>query len=163
MNNEIEALKALLAEASERIAKLEAAEKAAPPAWPQYDDTYWFIGDGLFVLTSHWADDRVDQARMAVGNVFRTESEAKQEVERRKTLTELRKLAKESWDGGGPDWTASGLGKWRLYYDHVCGIWKVIGNSQDQNLGAVYFVSEKAAKDAIETIGAYRLMLLLEG
>ncbi len=163
MNNEIEALKALLAEASERIAKLEAAEKVAPAPWPQDNDEYWLVYDEAAVVKSRWYSDGADQARMVMGNVFRTEAEAEQELERRKVLTELRKLAKESWGYSRPDWSNTRQGKWRLCYDHSCNIWRVVKNARQQNLGAVYFVSKEAAQAAIETIGADRRMLLLEG
>lgn len=96
---EIEQLKAILAEASQRIAAIEAAEAAqAEETWPKDGDTYWAIeDDGAEAFISTWASDDTDCARMAIGNVFRTRSDAEREAERRKVLTELRRLARESW------------------------------------------------------------------
>lgn len=95
---EIEQLKAILAEASQRIAAIEAAEAAqAEETWPKDGDTYWAIeDDGAEAFISTWASDDTDCARMAIGNVFRTRADAEREAERRKVLTRLRQLAQNA-------------------------------------------------------------------
>ena len=161
---EIEQLKAILAEASQRIAAIEAAEAAqAEETWPKDGDTYWAIeDDGAEAFISTWASDDTDCARMAIGNVFRTRSDAEREAERRKVLTELRRLARESWGGGKADWSNDSQQKWCLFFSHYDGTWNTGRYTGGQDQGSVYFATEQAALTAIETIGAERLMLLLE-
>lgn len=161
MNPEIEQLEAAIAAANEKLAELKAAQ--AEKAWPQIGDTYWTLDDSAEVFETRWVSDDTDQARMAVGNVFRTEADAEREIERRKVLTTLRRLARESWDGGKADWENARQAKWYLYFDHCDGTWNAGRYTSIQDQGSVHFATEQAALAAIETIGAERLMLLLEG
>lgn len=158
MNPEIEQLEAAIAAANEKLAELKAAE--AEKAWPKGGDTYFFVdGDGD-VLDSQWDSDLRDTSRMNIGNVFRTVAEAEHEIERRMVLTELRRLARESWGGGKADWNNIAQGKWYLFCDHSEQVWRIDYGSTCQRQGAIYFATREAAEAAIETIGAERLMLL---
>lgn len=162
MSTEIEQLEAAIEIATKRLTELKAAEAAqAEKAWPQNGDRYWTLNGGAEVLVSAWASDDTDQARMAVGNVFRTEADAEREVERRKVLTELRQLARESWGGGKADWSSNDQDKLYLYFSHNDTTW-YIGRYATIQYSSVYFATREAAEAAIETIGAERLMLLLE-
>lgn len=161
MNPEIEKLEAAIAAANEKLAELKAQAKAeADDSWPQVGDTYFFIdGDGD-VLDSQWDSDLRDASRMNIGNVFRTVAEAEHEIDRRKVLTELRRLARESWGSGKADWRNTCQDKWYLYFGHRDGTWNAGRYTSVQDQGSVYFATEQAALAAIETIGADRLMLL---
>lgn len=163
MKTEIEKLEAAIAAANKKLAELKAADAAqAEKAWPQVGDTYFFVdGDGD-VLDSQWDSDLRDASRMNIGNVFRTVAEAEHEIERRMVLTELRQLARESWGGGKADWSNSAQDKWSLRFDHNTGTWGAYVYNSLQCQGAVWFDTASAAQSAIETIGADRLMLLLE-
>ena len=158
MSTELENLKAELAALAGRIAALETAQQ--PEAeWPKDGDTYFFIdGDGD-VVDSLWSSDRFDDSRMNIGSVYRTVTEAEHEIDRRKVLTELRKLAKAS---GKRDWADKNQTKYRLVYEADAMRWAHRGNQIERTQGAVYFATEESAQAAIETIGADRLMLLLE-
>lgn len=163
MSTEIEQLEAAIEIATKRLTELKAAEAAqAEKAWPQVGDTYFFVdGDGD-VVESQWDSYLIDASRMNIGNVFRTVAEAEHEIDRRKVLTELRRLAQESWGGEKPDWSSRDQDKWYLDYDHLEERWETGPRKNCQDQGVVYFATCEAALAAIGTIDADRLMLLLE-
>jgi hypothetical protein len=163
MSTEIEQLEAAIEIATKRLTELKAAGAThAEKAWPQVGDTYFFVdGDGD-VLDSQWDSDLRDTSRMNIGNVFRTVAEAEHDIDRRKVLTELRRLARESWGKEKPNWSNIYQDKWFLYYDHEAKKWSTNNRLTCRGQGCVYFATREAAEAAIETIGAERLMLLLE-
>ena len=149
-----------------RIDELEAQAKTeATDSWPKIGDTYFFVdGDGD-VMDSQWDSNLFDASRMNIGNVYRTVTEAEHEIDRRKVLTELRRLAKASWAGIKLDWTDAAQYKWQIRFAHDAadgGKFGAINWYAIQYQGAVAFATQEAAQAAIETIGADRLMLLLE-
>ena len=158
---------------AERIAAMEAslaelkAEylKSQVPAkdeWPRVGAVYWRVDDYGRVSHATWGDDGYDTAGAALGNVYRTEQEAKQAVERQKVLTQLRKLAQWSWGDVKCDWTNADQDKCELYFSHKGHSWQAASFDTVQTQGAVNFPSYESALAAVETIGADRMMLLLE-
>ena len=109
-----------------------------------------------------WATNAINRARFAIGNVFRTKADTKREIEHRKILTELRRLARESWGDEKANWSSGYQDKWYLYFLHTDAAWHIGRYTAVQDQGCVYFATIEAAKAAIQTIGAERLMLLLE-
>jgi hypothetical protein len=109
-----------------------------------------------------WATNAINRARFAIGNVFRTKADTKREIEHRKILTELRRLARESWGDEKANWSSGYQDKWYLYFLHTDAAWHIGRYTAAQDQGCVYFATLEAAEAAIETIGAERLMLLLE-
>lgn len=160
MNPEIEKLEAAIAAANEKLAELKAAQ--AEKAWLRNGDAYWTLDDSAEVSETRWATDYIDRARLAIGNVFRTKADAEREIERRKVLTELRRLARESWGDGKADWSNSVQNKYRLHFDYYTEGWHASFCNAVRQQGAVWFATEQAAQAAVETIGAERLNLLLE-
>ena len=162
MNTEIEKLEAAIAAANEKLDELKAAQAKAEAddSWPKGGDTYFFVDGACGVVESQWDSDLLDASRMNIGNVFRTVAEAEHEIDRRKVLTTLRRLARESWGGGKADWSNCVQDRWGLWFDHNTGTWDVYAHNSLQCQGAIYFASREAAQAAIETIGADRLMLL---
>ena len=142
-----------------RIDELEAQAKAEEAKWPKLGDAYFYVECNGEIGESDWECDDVDAGSLALGNVYRTKEDAEREVERRKVLTQLRKLAKAS---GAFDLVKPTQSKYRIVYDAQYRNWVVEINHLARTQGAVYFATEQAAKAAIETIGADRLMLLLE-
>lgn len=153
-----------LAALRKRIDELEAQAKTeATDSWPKNGSEYYYIATDATVEYFVFDGTNFDIDVVAIGNVYRTLEEANREVERRKVLTELRKLAKASWGGGNADWSRSGQYKWELFYDHKEKEWIALDLCWlSQTQGAVYFATGHDADAAIETIGADRLMLLLE-
>ena len=162
MNPTIKQLEAAIAAANKKLAELKEAEAIAQKPWPQNGDPYWTIDDSAEVFESKWTTDSIDRGRLVIGNVFRTEADAEKEIERRKVLTELRRLARESWGGGKADWSNSAQNKYRLHFDYYLEGWYTSFCSHTRQQGAIYFASLEAAEAAIQTIGADRLMMLLE-
>lgn len=163
MNPEIEKLEAAIAAANEKLAELKAAEAAqVEKPWPQIGADYWSADSIGVPFCCSWQGDEADAAAQSIGNVFRTKKATEQEVERRKVLIELRRLARESWGGEKPDWSSRDQDKWYLDYDHLEERWETGPRKNCQDQGVVYFATCEAALAAIGTIGAERLMLLLE-
>lgn len=149
-----------------RIDELEAQAKAEESdSWPKYGNECWAIdGDGdLFDFVWNLEDNQLH--RLEIGNVFRTKEDAEREVERRKVLAELRRMAKSSWAGVKIDWTDAAQYKWQIRFAHDAadgGKFDAISRYAVQHQSAVAFATKAAARAAIETIGADRLMILLE-
>lgn len=144
-----------IADIEEQLAQLKQEAKASADEWPKMGDEFYRV-DAYGYCDDVWQGGTADMAMLNCGNVFRTEEEAKREVERRKVLTELRKLAKASWNKEPVNYAYYSL---RL----LSGVIDICAYSYRRNeLGVVYFATEKDAEAAIETIGADRLMLLLE-
>lgn len=155
-------MKQELASLRKRIAELEAQVAAQPAAeWPSVADSYWTIQARGAVMTYRYLADELDSVLIEIGNIFRTEEEAEREVERRKVLTQLRKLAKAAWGEVKCNWKL-GTDKWYVQYAHGNCEWLVSYTCSIEIQGVVYFPSGKSAYDAIRTIGADHMMLLLE-
>lgn len=155
-----------LAALRKRIDELEAQTKTeATDSWPKLGDVYFYVDCAGEIERNDWKDDLVDAGHFAIGNAYRTEEEAEREVERRKVLTQLRKLAKASWGGTKIDWPDAAQYKWQIRFVHGAadgGKFGAINWYAVQHQSAVAFATQEAAQSAIETIGADRLMLLLE-
>ena len=148
-----------------RIDELEAQAKTEEAKWPKPGDAYFYVECNGEIGESDWEGDDVDAECLAFGNVYRTVTEAEHEIDRRKVLTELRQLAKASWTGIKLDWADDTQYKWQIRFAHDAadgGKFDAVNWRAIQHQGAVAFATEQAAKAAIETIGADRLMLLLE-
>ena len=160
MNPTIEQLEAAIAAANEKLAELKAQAKAeADDSRPKRGDTYFFVNGDGDVLNAQWDSDLLDASRMNIGNAFRTVAEAEHEIERRKVLTELRQLARESWGG---EKCVYSQGEVVLYFNHNNNCWDTSRYAATQHIGTPGFASREAAHAAVETIGAERLKLLLE-
>ena len=149
-------IKQELAALRKRIDELEARAKAEEAKWPKLGDAYFYVECNGEIGESDWEGDEIDAGCLSLGNVYRTKEDAEREVERRKVLPELRKLANASWI----KWPVT-----QAYYSFRVfnGEIDICAYSYRRNeLGVVYFATEKDAEAAIETIGADRLMLLLE-
>ena len=69
------------------VPNLENAVVEVKERWkPEKGNRYWFISDKGFVIFSYWQDDEIDNVRYNFGNVFRTEIQAKQALEKVKKL-----------------------------------------------------------------------------
>lgn len=76
---------------------------------PKYDEDYYYINDEGDVLEDFWGDDFEDSNRLAIDNVFRTQKEAEDEVERRDVMQELKQFScKFRYDEDN----------WLMFYDH---------------------------------------------
>lgn len=108
---------------------------------------YWLDSDGN-VYPSFWENDSVDEGRLLIGNIFKTEEEAEFEIERRKILHELSELARP-FDYKSENW---------CFYLNSEGLIDCYEGFENQYFyGDCYFDSMKEVILAIEKIGASRI------
>lgn len=150
-----------IADMEAQLALLKEKAKAGADEWPKDGDAFYYIGN-IGVYHDVWEDLKADQFRLETGNVFLTRKDGERELERLKVLTALRLLARYSWVNGNADWSRAGQYKWELFYDHKGKEWSALDLGYSQTQGAVCFATGHDADAAIKTIGADRLMLLLE-
>ncbi len=115
---------------------------------------YWLDSDGN-VYPSFWENDSVDEGRLLIGNIFKTEEEAEFEVERRKILHELEAL-------GSP--FDRGFRNYYLAFDYFN---EEISIDFRSNLNSCFsncfFNSKEDAQKAIDKIGEDRIKKYLFG
>ena len=115
---------------------------------------YWIDSDGN-VYPSFWENDSVDEGRLLIGNIFKTEEEATFELERLKVLHELQELGRPFKPG-----------VMNFYFtidepnDGMVFLW--VNSSRCLHFNC-YFDSEEEAKKAIEKIGRDRIKKYLFG
>ena len=76
----------------ERIAELEELVKEEQE-FPQDGDKYWYMIDEGAVFCTFYDNRYIDRYHQEIGNIFRTEEEAKFAVEKLKVEAELRKYS----------------------------------------------------------------------
>lgn len=147
----------------ERGQLLRLVEKAKRPKkiWkPEYGEWYWFIGTDGQINNCEWVNDRVDQGRYSMGDCFRTKEEAESAREKQKIKIELQRFAdehndldKEKWDGINLHYT--------IRYDVGDEALTRSSSYVVQNINDIYFTSEDIVKNAVDYIGAKRIMKYL--
>lgn len=125
----------------------EAKPKPPHRRWkPEYREEYYsVIGNGC-VIDTYWAVCESDMGEYAIGNVFKTEAEAKFAAERLKVLAEMREWAGNYNDGYSLIYD---IGKKRVCYTPA---------SERLVFGEMRFTTGADAEECIEAIGAERLM-----
>lgn len=150
-DEQINAIKVLLGDACE--IEEQAEEEKDLPSFPLAGDNYYFsysdgeIGDKLYSPTSHNDIDRV-----SMGNCFRTEEEAKFEIERLKVLQEMKRFEEPK------DYKWNGINNHHYIYG-------VLNNTNTIKVGYIwtcksndiYFKSEKDVKACVEAVGEDRI------
>ncbi|MFA6851520.1 MAG: hypothetical protein WCS30_14350 [Selenomonadaceae bacterium] len=111
--------------------------------WPKIGDEYWCVKGCGIVRNVAWEGNFLDMGCKAIGNMFKTEKEAKFHAEYLKVCAELERLS--DWEEG----TIYCI----IYYQR--GI--VIDDDEDLISGPYNFKSEESAQNAIDTIGEDRL------
>ena len=135
------------------IDKLEPVEATkVTDEFPQIGDEYFCIcGDG-HVFKTKVIDDDLDANRMAIGNVFRTQEEAKFAVEKLRVIAELKKYAEPK----NRKWTGMNAHYWYAVYDIFVKKIILLRNDYCKYLD-IYFKSKEDAEKAIEAVGEERL------
>jgi len=112
--------------------------------------------NGGMLLTT-WRDDRLDNVRFSIGNVFATEAAAWHEVERRKVFHEL-------WCQPGARGYSNNGNRDNYTLHRAVGGWTWgSDNSPRSNLIIPYFNTSIEVLDAINAITPERLNVLLKG
>ncbi|AXY81143.1 hypothetical protein AVP_27 [Aerococcus phage vB_AviM_AVP] len=140
-------------ELKKRIAELEEQTKKERE-FPQYLDTYWIIEDSTEVSTYVWEGDDFDNQHLPIGNVFKTEEQAKFTIEKLKVEAELRKYS-DSWDLEKTQYTFS--------FNWEFGAFEVEYPDYNQYPDSYYFDSINSLQLALETVGEERIKKYIFG
>lgn len=152
-------IKALFDKCCERV-KPKVVEVKRKVWKPKIGEHYWYLsGDGN-IGTITWCGSKLDADRYKLGNCFRTEEEAKFAREKKKVEVELERYAKEhndpekeEWNGVNPHYT--------IRYDIGDEALVRSSNHVVENINDIYFTSEDIVKNAVDYIGAKRIMKYL--
>lgn len=136
-------------------------KKSKPKVWkPECGEWYWYIVSDGQISHCEWANDRIDRRRYSMGNCFRTKEEAEFAREKQKIKIELQRFAdehndldKEKWDGINLHYT--------IRYDVGDEALTRSSSYVVQNINDIYFTSEDIVKNAVDYIGAKRIMKYL--
>jgi len=120
-----------------------------PKEWPQKMDNYWCANSLGEVFDIAWYGCSKDQFRLAVGNRFKTEEEAKAKIEHDKVCEELRRMA---------DWDSRKRSKEWCYHLRHESAERVLPDYFSSPISPYSFASEESCQKAIDTIGEERLI-----
>ena len=148
LQDEIKALK-------RRISELEKQEERERE-FPQYNDTYYYIRPNGRVDCFNWDEVNYDLEAQGIGNVFRTEEQAKFAVEKLKVEAELRKFSRPFERGG------NNHSLFLEIYNNRHRLDIGVRNCY-QAQGAIYFESVEKAQQAISTVGEDRIKKYIFG
>jgi hypothetical protein len=124
---------------------------------PKKGDKYFFISSRLEVVKFNNQEDSVDKKVINSGNYFKTKEEAQHMVEKLKVIKELQDFAIENRDEE-ISWEEDSRYKFSIYFDYKWKMirisWATVAHDSPFN---IYFASEKAIHDAIDSIGEDRI------
>lgn len=146
-------------EKEQLMSLVEKANKPKTGRWkPKKAEKYWAMSIIAINGTTKicWNDNEFDERSFAIGNVFKTEEEAKFALEKRKVESELQDIADELNDGWEPDFTNSAEQKYNIFYDYRSNT-IVVDRNQTHKFAVVYFKNETITEEAIKRIGEERL------
>lgn len=112
---------------------------------PKNGDEYFYISDYGNVYSDIWSDKHVDNERLALGAIYRTEEECEGVKER--SLAEVRLRRTSTFK---PDWSNDNQNKWTVYYDHNSEELLIEATAFLQYPSAIYFDAYDSIKKSIE-------------
>lgn len=120
-------------------------------SWPSFGDEYFFISDQCCVMRETNEGCFEDDARQALGNMFKTRKEAEFELERLKVLNQLKSLSDDDqkWDNINYHY--------HIVYDSYYNEFNVYSYSSLRLLQEYWFKSAESAVNAINIIGEDKL------
>lgn len=143
--SEYEAKLKSLTEEIEELKKVEIEEDCV---WnPKYNEDYWYIDRFGEVYKDIWECTYGDNIRFYMCNIFRTEEEAKFEVEKLKVLAELKQFSRKF---------KYGLANYYIDYDYINDSITYMLCYTDF-LPTICFESKDVLKKAIESVGEDRI------
>lgn len=118
--------------------------------WPQSNDRYWYITGGGDVDDATFNNRIVDEAYIAIGNIYRTEAEALAQVEKLKAKARIDKYIADNGLAFVPDWGNAAQMKWETYYNHVFTGFRVQCCYEFQYSGGHYYATDEHAQQVID-------------
>lgn len=136
----------------------EVVEETKSKVWkPNIGENYFFITSSLEVNKFTNEGDMVDESIIGCDNCFKTEEEAQHMIEKLKVIKELQNFALENRDEE-ISWDEDSRYKFYIYFDYKWKMiritWATVSHGSPFN---IYFASEKAIHDAIDSIGEDRI------
>lgn len=136
----------------------EIVEETKNKVWkPNIGENYFFITSSLEVNKFTNEGDMVDESIISSYNCFKTEEEAQHMIEKLKVIKELQTFALENREEE-ISWSEDSRYKFYFYFDYkwktIRITWATVSHGSPFN---IYFASEKAIHDAIESIGEDRI------
>lgn len=112
---------------------------------PKNGDEYFYISDYGNVYSDIWSDKHVDNERLALGAIYRTEEECEGAKERSLAEARLRRTSTFK-----PDWNNDNQNKWTVYYDHNSEELLIEATAFLQYSSAIYFDTYDSIKKSIK-------------
>lgn len=136
----------------------EVVEETKSKVWkPNIGENYFFITSSLEVNKFTNEGDMVDESIISSYNCFKTEEEAQHMIEKLKVIKELQNFALENREEE-ISWNEDSRYKFYFYFDYKWKMiritWATVSHGSPFN---IYFASEKAIHDAIDSIGEDRI------
>lgn len=153
-------IKALFDKCCERATQKVAEVKPRNTQKPKYRDKYYYIDTHGYICIEQWKDRSLDEARWGLGNVFLTMKKAEFAREKQKIKIELQGFAYEHNDPDQEEWDEVNR-HWSISYDHKEGEFDIACATFLMDMGQVFFSSKEIAEDAINKVGAKRIMKYL--
>lgn len=147
-------LKELVEKYGEYTVPQELIDKLEPPqlksVWElEKGNTYYLIiEDGTVMQTKYTGLSQLNH--IVMGDAFLTREEAEKNIERRQVETLLLRY-------GGRRWFKKDVWNYYLSFNNDLEILSVACTQVDYRQGAIYFDSEKRAKEVMNTIGSERI------
>lgn len=136
----------------------EVMEEPKNKVWkPNKNEKYCYIGGCGDIYHAVNVNSTTDDCIFSIGNCFKTEEDAKHMVEKLKVIKELQDFAIENRDEE-ISWDEDSRYKFSIYFDYkwkmISVSWATVAHDSPFN---IYFASEKAIHDAIDSIGEDRI------
>lgn len=123
---------------------------------PKKKEHYYYVDSCNCVVRDNWDDIDVDEDRLNMGNVFKTEQEAYFVAVRQKVKAELQKYALEHNDPEKESWNNANC-HYMIVFDHMTNNLSITQGYYLEEESATHFTSREIAREAITTIGRERI------
>lgn len=149
----------------ERAMLLNLVEKANKPkskVWKPENEEKYYYNYNSATYYDIWTGAGIDDMRYSIGNIFKTEKEAQEAVERLKIRAELQRYADE-YNDKPIDWEDQEQQKWYIYFNYSnkkLEYWSFYGL---RNAFQISFTSEEVAKAAVQAVDEERIKKYLFG
>lgn len=129
-------------------------EEWKPKESEQYKHT---VFNGMVGISTYYGEP-ASHYLLSIGNCYPIDTPDETIIKEQKLIPQamhrLKMAAKKAWfefDGSeGPDWSDDEQNKWSIQYEHTRGILIILLTKFAQNLGRVYFPTEKSAQAYID-------------
>ena len=131
------------------IKELKGKESEGSVWIPEYGEKYWNVSIGeCRVFRAFWRNSDIDKKRLNVGNVYKTQEEARFQLEKLNVLGELKQFSREFKYENSNFCLHYNVQNNEFVYHNITYI---------KTQGTLYFESEEILKQAIKKVGEDRI------